>query len=122
MFMIKISFYSLIIVLAITFAGFYFLYSQKNQLAADVDLLKDKIDIIKEENRNLNIRIRALEDTSLKSITQKATKSLQKTVDAMLNVIDQKVEEARRLNSDPKPYSGEPSNTPPATDAPSPAE
>lgn len=105
--MSKITFYPLMIVLLFTLVGFYFLYSQKNQLATDVDLLREQIDIVKEENRDLKIRIRALEDASIKGITQKATSTIQKTVDTLLNALDQKIEEARRLNADPKQYSEE---------------
>ncbi len=100
--MSKITFYPLIVVLLLTGSGFYFLYSQKAQLATDVDLLKDQVDIIKKENRNLNIRIRALEDSSIKNMTQRASKTIQQTVDTVLNAIDQRVEEARRLNEKPQ--------------------
>lgn len=120
--MSKITFYPLVIVLAITFVGFYFLYSQKTQLATDVDLLKDQIDIIKKDNQDLSIRMRTLEEGSIKSITQKASKTLQRTVDTMLNAIDQKVEEARRLNAAPKKYTEEQTDSSSATSTPSTTE
>lgn len=86
----------------ITGSGFYYLYSQQTLLTTEVSLLKNQINSINKENHDLHIRLSDIEENSLKNITQKATNTLYKTVGNMLNVIEQKVEEARRLNAEPE--------------------
>ena len=96
----KMTFIPLFIVLIVAGVGFYFLYTEKSQVSTDIDILKEKMEHIQEENHNLHLRLNALEENSVNNISLKAGKTLRKTLDAMLEVLDEKIDEARQITND----------------------